>query len=79
MCKINRSVDEVTHLTENAKAALLLSDEERIEYIQRPPRPRWIGYKAAEQAIDKLQRLLKHPQTDRMPNLLIISDTNNGN
>jgi hypothetical protein len=70
-----KCIDNVDHLTKSAKEALLFSDEERIERIQRS---RWIGYTAAEQTIDKLERLLKHPRTDRMPNLLIISDTNNG-
>jgi hypothetical protein len=75
MRKSRKGLDDVKHLTANAKATLLLEDEERIERIQRS---RWIGYTAAEQTIEKLEKLLKHPPTDRMPNLLIISDTNNG-
>lgn len=70
-----KHIDDVEHLTKSAKEALLLGEQERIEHIQRS---RWIGYTLAEQTIEKLERLLKHPRTDRMPNLLIISDTNNG-
>lgn len=63
------------HLTGNALKALLLSNEERIDYIRRPC---WIGYTKATEAIRKLEHLRTHPKTDRMPNLLLVADTNNG-
>lgn len=64
-----------THLSSAAAAALALSDAERIERIRSP---RWIGYTRAKQILDQLEGLLAHPKTHRMPNLLLVGDTNNG-
>ncbi len=68
-------VEAVAHLSENAQAALELSVEERLDRIRRP---RWIGYTRAKKLLDKLDDLLTHPKTHRMPNLLIVGDTNAG-
>lgn len=40
--------------------------------------PRWIKYPAAERILNRLEELLVHPKVSRMPNLLIVSETNNG-
>jgi len=66
---------QTDHLNESAKAALALSDHERINFIRRP---RWIGYTKAKQIIAQLENLLTHPKTHRMPNLLLVGETNNG-
>jgi hypothetical protein len=63
------------HLNESAKAALALSDQERIDFIRRP---RWIGYTKAKEVIAQLENLLTYPKTHRMPNLLLVGETNNG-
>jgi len=63
------------HLNESAAPLLSLSDEERIERIRSP---RWIGYPMAKQILAKLEDLLIHPKSHRMPNLLVVGDTNNG-
>lgn len=63
------------HLNESAKAALALSDQERINFIRRP---RWIGYTKAKRVIAQFENLLTHPKTHRMPNLLLVGETNNG-
>lgn len=55
--------------------ALLLTDKERIEKIRNS---RWIGYTNAKKILDKLDDLLTHPKTHRMPNMLIVGETNNG-
>lgn len=65
----------VLHLNERAGAALYLSDEERIYQIRSP---RWIGYTRAKEILSKLEELFTHPKQHRMPNLLIVGDTNNG-
>jgi hypothetical protein len=39
---------------------------------------RWIRYARAEQIGAKLDELLRLPKTHRMPNLLIVAETNNG-
>ena len=66
---------DYTHLTEKAASKLLLSDEERIIHIKKP---RWIAYRKANELLNKLEDLLNHPSQPRMPNMLIIGDTNNG-
>lgn len=53
----------------------LLSNEER---IKKGFKEAWIGYEAANNIIAQAERLLNMPQKSRMPNLLIIGDTNNG-
>lgn len=68
-------VKAAAHLSENAQATLDLSVEERLDRIRRP---RWIGYTRAKKLLDKLDDLLTHPKTHRMPNLLIVGDTNAG-
>jgi hypothetical protein len=65
----------VGHLNDAAVEALSLSDVERIERIRSP---RWIGYTRAKLIIDKLNELSTHPKQHRMPNLLLVGDTNNG-
>ncbi|HEY0003840.1 MAG TPA: TniB family NTP-binding protein [Pyrinomonadaceae bacterium] len=67
--------DEYTHLGDSAKEALKLPLEERIQRIRKA---RWIKYTRAEEILDKMENLLTHPKTHRMPNLLIYGDTNNG-
>ncbi len=66
---------EQEHLTPKALAALELPDEERIAYINRD---RWIGYPVAQEVERRLESLLAHPKVQRMPNLLLVGDTNNG-
>jgi hypothetical protein len=63
------------HLNTAAREMLDLSAAERIDHIRRP---RWIGYTRAKQLLDKLDDLLTHPKTHRMPNRLIVGDTNAG-
>lgn len=63
------------HLNESAIEALGLSDEERIFKIRSN---RWIGYPSAKQILGKLEDLLSYPRNHRMPNMLIVGDTNNG-
>jgi hypothetical protein len=64
-----------THLNEIALSILENSDDDRLEYIRSP---RWIGYPKAKQILNKLEDLLAYPPSHRMPNLLVVGDTNNG-
>ncbi len=68
-------MDDGGHLNAAARAALDFPSAARIDHIRRP---RWIGYTRAKQLLDKLDDLLTHPKTHRMPNLLIVGDTNAG-
>jgi len=47
--------------------------------IERILGDRWIGYLRANDAIESLEWLLRHPKRMRMPNLLLVGPTNNGN
>lgn len=65
------------HLSEAAKQALDLDIESRINYIRKE---HWIEYPNAKILLDRLEYLFNYPKCPkvRVPNLLIISDTNNG-
>lgn len=52
-----------------------MTDDERIATIRGG---RWIRYARVEQIARKLDELLLLPKTHRMPNLLIVGETNNG-
>jgi type II secretory pathway predicted ATPase ExeA len=73
--KSRNSMREGQHLNAAASAALDLPLAARIARIRTP---RWIGYTRAQVLLAKLDDLLTHPKTHRMPNLLIVGDTNAG-
>src|SRR3989442_6361516 len=75
LMRLRNSMDKASHLNAAAHGVLDLPAAERIDHIRRP---RWIGYTRAKQLLDKLDDLLTHPKTHRMPNLLIVGDTNAG-
>lgn len=63
------------HLKPEVVEYLNLSEAERIDKIRSP---RWIGYPEARKIRARLEDLLTYPKSHRMPNLLIVGDTNNG-
>jgi type II secretory pathway predicted ATPase ExeA len=63
------------HLKPELHYLLSGTDEERKKYIREN---RWIGYPRAKYIIDKLDELVEHPITHRMPNVLLVGETNNG-
>lgn len=65
----------MSHLNDSTIKLLDLSDADRIEKIRAP---RWIGYPRAKAVLAKLEDLLVYPRSHRMPNLLVVGDTNNG-
>src|SRR5437870_1978618 len=75
LMKLRNSMVKGGHLNTAAREVLDLPAAERIDHIRRP---RWIGYTRAKQLLDKLDDLLTHPKTHRMPNLLIVGNTNAG-
>jgi hypothetical protein len=62
-------------LTEHARRALDLSDDERRRYTLHE---RFVCYPAADLIIEELTALLNHPRVHRMPNRLLVGETNNG-
>lgn len=63
------------HLIAASKNAVTFPLEERIAYLKRP---KWIGYDRAKEILNKLEDIFNRPKSPRMPNLLIIGETNNG-
>src|SRR5208282_5876545 len=63
------------HLLPAARDIALLPAEQRITTLRSDY---WIGYSRAEQALKRLEELLNWPKRLRMPNMLVISPTNNG-
>jgi len=63
------------HLSPKTRELLGRPIEERIAYIQMDS---WIPYSQANKILQQLEDLLNHPKCDRMPNLAITAQTNNG-
>jgi hypothetical protein len=63
------------HLKPAAADAVLLTPEERIDFINQD---RWIGYSAAKAVLDEVADLIRHPRNLRMPCRTIIGDPDNG-
>src|SRR5215467_2290196 len=63
------------HLSPKTRELLGRPIEERIAYIQLDS---WIPYSQANKILQQLEELLNHPKCDRMPNLAITAQTNNG-
>src|ERR1017187_7641055 len=68
-------MNPLNHLIPAAAAELDRPVEERISRLRRPF---WIGYTRAQTILEKIEHLLGHPGTHRMPSLLLAGDTNNG-
>lgn len=69
------SKEHIERLSLPAREALSFSDEERISIIEEET---LVPYGRAKRILDKLESLYNFPKRDRMPNLLIIGDSNNG-
>ncbi|CAM5775105.1 hypothetical protein LMIY3S_04856 [Labrys miyagiensis] len=63
------------HIHPAFRHVMALSDRDRMAFMDEP---RWIGHKTAQHVLDILQGLLNKPVRHRMPNLLIVGDSNNG-
>ena len=62
-------------LSANAFAATLLPLNQRIQYVQSE---KWIPYPLAGEVFAALDNLLSYPKCNRMPNMLLIGDSNSG-
>lgn len=65
----------MNHLNKSTQLIASLSDEVRIGKILSE---KWIGYTRAKDILSRMEELLNHPKTHRMPNMLLIGPTNNG-
>lgn len=67
--------EDLSHLHEAARRVARLPSAERLAHVRAD---RWIGYTRASAALAQLENLLSWPAKQRMPNLLLIGETNNG-
>lgn len=65
----------MNHLTKETQLIALCGDAERVKRVLSE---KWIGYTRAKEILNTMEDLLLHPQTYRMPNLLLVAPTNNG-
>lgn len=63
------------HLTNNTREMIARPDDERIAFIRGY---KWVGYTKAQEIHQRLDDLLKQPPIHRMPNILLIGESNNG-
>ncbi len=68
-------MSDYPHLHSSCLNKLTLNSEDRIAEILKP---RWIGYPLAHKTLQRFDDLLRHPKVSRMPNLMLIGNTNNG-
>ncbi len=67
--------EHLNRLHPNALAALDKNEPGRIEFMIID---RWIPYTRANEILYRMDELLKQPKKSRMPNLLIVGESNNG-
>jgi ATP-dependent Clp protease ATP-binding subunit ClpA len=53
-------------------------DAETLERMNDAKSTRWIGYPRALEALDLMDDLICHPKRHRMPNLMLVGESNNG-
>lgn len=66
---------DLSHLHPTVRDSARLPPSERVELIRAD---RWIGYPKAVETVARLETLLRWPDKQRMPNLLLVGPTNNG-
>ena len=68
-------MERYPHINPKFRHCLSLSDEERITFIRES---RWIGYGQAREILQLLEEMLNYPKKPRMPNILLVGESNNG-
>lgn len=68
-------VEAPSHVASQLSPLFAADDTARIRYVQKGF---WIQYPGADDILRRLEDLLVHPRSHRMPNLLIVGNTNNG-
>lgn len=64
-----------SHIHPKFRYVMALPKDQRLAFLDEP---RWIGYQRAQQVLDTLQGLMNKPRRPRMPNLLVVGESNNG-
>ncbi len=71
-------MDQKEHLSRLLPDTLELLDKDNKEKIREIKRERFITYPKASAILQTLESLLDHPDKYRMPNLLLVAESNNG-
>lgn len=66
---------DLAHLLPEVQTIAASPTADRITYMRRP---KWFGYEAAEAIFTRLEDLLSHPPSHRMPGLQILGESNSG-
>lgn len=66
---------KIEHLADEAMQLIEKTDSERINFILKD---NWVGYPQAKKILKDMEELLEIPKIDRMPNIILIGETNNG-
>lgn len=72
---VTLDIDNYSHVHEKFRHIVSQSDEARLAFLDEP---RWVSYDAADALLSTLDGLMHYPKRPRMPNLLIVGDSNNG-
>lgn len=67
-----------THIDKLTVTAKSFLDKPKQERIRKCKEQVWIPYTQAKNILYELEELFDYPKKERMPNLLIVGDTNNG-
>ena len=68
-------MEKYEYLKPDIRHIMALSDDERKQFIRSP---RWIAYPQADRILKKLDSYLAWPSDSRMPNALLVGESNNG-
>ena len=68
-------MDNFEHLNEQTKQIIYSSKEDRISYLDEPL---YIEYPRTKELMGILEQMMKTPKRPRMPNLLVIGESNIG-
>lgn len=66
---------DLDHLLPDVRAVL---DEPAAVRLRHMQRSKWFNYTAAETILQRMETLLEHPPTHRMPGMLLLGDSNSG-
>lgn len=68
-------MSEFSHIHPDFQHIMALSAKDRLAFLDEP---RWIGYDTSRLIMDSLNALMDKPKRPRMPNLLVVGESNNG-
>lgn len=65
-------------MVQTSIASQIETEKSKLDRIQEARTVKWIGYTRALEVLDLMDDLITHPKIHRMPNLMLIGESNNG-